>query len=119
VDVRYTIQMDVVLRGYTDNNLSSFEKNSEAGVNKSLKNEKKRAYAAITDMSDVAKTIAEAMNETNWLAQESAKSAQDSAAALIEQNRLAKQAQLIGLAQHLGKNDLLEQILASFSSASG
>ena len=118
VDVRYSIQMDIVLRGNTDDDLSSFDKNSEAGVNQALKNEKKRAYAAITDMSDVAKTIAEAMNETNRLAKESAKSAQDSAAALIKQNRLAKQAQLIGLAQHLGKNDLLEQILASFSSAS-
>jgi tRNA uridine 5-carbamoylmethylation protein Kti12 len=83
-----------------------------------LKNEKKRAFAAITDMSEVAKTIAAEMKETNRLAQESTKSAQDSAEALKEQNRLAKQAQYIGLAQHLGKNEILEQILATFSSAS-
>ena len=117
VDVRYTVTLDAVFCGKTNDDLSSAGsgKNSEVSLNKALKNEKKRAFAAITDMSEVAKTIAAEMKETNRLAQESTKSAQDSAEALKEQNRLAKQAQYIGLAQHLGKNEILEQILATFA----
>ena len=72
--------------------------------------DKKRAYAAIAEMSSVAITIADEMKETNRLAQETAKE-------MKEKNRLAKQSQLITLAQHLGKQELLEDILASLASS--
>ena len=95
VDVCFSQEMDDALKGNTDYALPS---------DASSKGEKKRAYAAMVDISNVAKSIAAEMKETNRLAQEAA--------------NLAKQSQLIAVAQHLGKNDILETILASFSSAS-
>ena len=75
-------------------------------------NEKKRAYAAMAEISGVAKEIAVEMREMRRLAQESTN-------ALKERNRLAKQSQLIELAKHLGKYEILRNIMASLSSASG
>ena len=48
----------------------------------------------MVDILQTAKLIAEVINETNCL---------------------AKRAQLITVAQHLGKTDVLEKMLASFS----
>ena len=106
VDVRFADEMDEVLMGNTDAPLQPTSTASSAS------NEKKRAYSAIADISCVAMTIADEMKETNRLAQEQANE-------LKEKNRLAKQSQLIALAQHLGKQEILEQMLASLASASG
>ena len=54
-------------------------------------------------MSDMSKTIADEMKETNRLAKEA--------------HRISNRAQYIALAQHLGKQDILEDLLASFASA--
>ena len=48
----------------------------------------------MVDISNVAKSIAQEMKETNRLAKEAA--------------GLAKQSQLISVAQHLGKNEILD-----------
>ena len=48
-------------------------------------------------MGDVAKSIASEMKETNRLA--------------LETNKLAKQAQLIAIAQALGRQEILEDLL--------
>lgn len=119
VDVSFSVEMDESLTGNTD---SVFETNSTT-TSRSLDGEKKRAYAAIVDVSAVASSIASEMKETNRLARESFIVAQDAANELKQKNllakaknNLAKQSQMITLAQHLGKNDLLEQILASMDS---
>ena len=96
VDVHFSQEMDEVLKGNTDE-IEPMAKGT--GLS-----EKKRAYAAMVDISNVAKSIAQEMKETNRLAKEAA--------------GLAKQSQLISVAQHLGKNEILEKILASFSSSS-
>ena len=82
------MEMDDALKGNTaDDNLMS-PKEVKAS-------EKKKAYAAMVEISNTAKSIATAMDKTN---------------------RLAEQAQLISVAQTLGKNDILEDLLASMSS---
>ena len=58
---------------------------------------RKRAYSAIADISNVASDIQDEMKETNHLTQQS---------------------QLISVAQHLGKTEILEKLLGSFSSSS-
>jgi len=88
--------MDNVLKGNTDNMSSPLVANDPQpppGAPSMSKGDKKRAYAALVDMSNVAKNIAKEMKETNRLAQEASK--------------MAKKSQLIALAQHLGKNDIL------------
>jgi hypothetical protein len=61
--------------------------------------DKKKAYAAIVDMTNIASTtIANEMKETN---------------------RLARQSQLIQLAQHLGKADMLEDLLQDLKQSGG
>ena len=107
VDIRFADTMDEVLMGNTD---SPLESTSVVTAASSGASDKKRAYAAIAEMSSVAITIATEMKETNRLAQETAKE-------MKEKNRLAKQSQLITLAQHLGKQELLEDILASLASS--
>jgi hypothetical protein len=101
--------MDDVLMGNTDGPLEQPISATSSGSGNS---DKKRAYTAIVDMSNVAITIADEMKETNRLAKETANE-------MKEKNRLAKQSQLITLAQHLGKHDILEGILASLASSSG
>mgnify|MGYP006198823745 CR=1 FL=1 len=58
-------------------------------------NEKKRASPAVVDMSDKGVSIRDQM---------------------IETNRLVKQNQIIQLAQHLNKGDILEEILSNLRS---
>jgi FtsZ-binding cell division protein ZapB len=106
VDVRFADRMDEVLMGNTDAPLEPSVSATSAS------SEKKRAFAAIADISSVAMTIADEMKETNRLAQEQANE-------MKEKNRLAKQSQIIALAQHLGKQEILEQMLATLSSTSG
>ena len=87
--------------GNTDASLESFVL-AESNVH----NDKKRAYAAVVDLSNVAITIANEMKEANRLAQAKVKE-------MTETNRLTEQSQMITLAQHLGKREILEEILAS------
>jgi hypothetical protein len=105
VDVRFADRMEEVFMGNTDTPLQIADGTSNGS------SDKKKAYSAIADMSSVALNIADQLKETNRLAQEQANE-------LKEKNRLAKQSQLIALAQHLGKQDILEQMLASLSSSS-
>ena len=105
VDVRFADRMDEVLMGNTDAPLEP------SGSATSASSAKKRAFEAIANISSVATTIADEMKETNRLAQEQAKE-------MKEKNRLAKQSQIIALAQHLGKQEILEQMLGTLSSAS-
>ena len=72
----------------------------------------------MADISDVAKNIAAEMKETKRLAQESMDALKEKNRLVDEKNRLAWQAQLIAVAQHLGKHKILEDLLASFSSSS-
>ena len=97
VDVHFSQEMDDALKGNTDDI-------EPLGVKETVStSEKKRAYAAIVDISTHAKTIAQEMRETNRLAREAAD--------------LLKQSHLISVAQHLGKDELLEKILESVSSS--
>ena len=104
VDVFFTDKLDDNLKGNTDTMSMIDSKETRSS-------EKKRAYAAMADISKTAKSIADAMKETNRLAQETANE-------MKEKNRLMKQSQLISLAQHLGKQEILEQMLLSFASSS-
>ena len=90
VDVCFTNDMDKSLKGNTDTTADSDSK-----VN-AYSNKKKRTYEAIEQMSNTAQCMVNEMKETN---------------------RLAKQSQLISLAQHLGKQDMLEQLLESVASS--
>ena len=73
----------------------------------------------MTDMSGVAKSMAVEMKETNRLALESTEALKKKNELSEEKNRLAKQSQLIAIAQALGRPEILEEMLQSFSSASG
>jgi hypothetical protein len=96
--------MDHILKGNTDDDYNA-DRSAKQDTN-----QKKRAYAAMIDIADVTKNIATEMKETNRLSQETID-------AVKEKNRLAKQSQLIALAQHLGKNEILEDLLASLGPA--
>jgi hypothetical protein len=89
-------------------------------------NQKKRAYAAMAGSADVTNNISVEMKVTNRLAQESVDAveetnrlAQESVDAVKQKNQLAKQSQIIAIAQHLGKDAMLEDLLALLSSSSG
>ena len=118
VDVTYTVTLDDAIKGNTDDDLGVYIP-SEATAKNDLRNEKKRAYAAMTDMSGVAKSMAVEMKETNRLALESTEALKKKNELSEEKNRLAKQSQLIAIAQALGRPEILEEMLQSFSSASG
>ena len=83
----------------------------EPNSKKELRNDKNRAYAALTDMGDVANSIASEMKETNRLALESAQAFKDKNRHNEEKNKLAKQSQLIAIAQALGQQEILEDLL--------
>jgi hypothetical protein len=124
VDVTYTVTMDAALLGSTDDDLG--DNNRRDGLmKKDIKNDKKRAYAAMTDMSEVAKDIAAELKETNRVATESNRVAAESAEALKqknrigeEKNRLSKQSQMIAIASALGRQEILEGMLQSLASSS-
>jgi hypothetical protein len=87
------------------------EKNDLENEKNDLVNEKKRAYAAVVDISDTVVSIRDQMIETNKIASESNRLASES-------NRLTKQRLVIMLAQHLNKNDILEELLMDLRSDS-
>eukprot|EP00980_Cylindrotheca_fusiformis_P016822 scaffold5074_cov99-Cylindrotheca_fusiformis.AAC.4 len=102
VDSRFSLEIDEVLKGSTENLPSpSPTKNNKNNTYDS----KKRAYSAIVDISNTAKSIAVAMEETNKLAK------QDQEIKVADQK--------IKVAQALGKDDILHDILDSMSSADG
>lgn len=115
VDETFCDTMDESLRGSTNSPLvilddasigmNSTTPPSSVGGRKNLDSKKVEAYAAIVDMSHSATSIAQAMRQTNILAKESI--------------RLAEQSQLIMVAQHLGKSDLLEDLLSNHLVARG
>jgi len=118
VDVRFADTMEENLMGNTNSQLDSLETLTESSggsggtaTGDTGGSNKKRAYAAIVDMSTVGATIANEMKETNRISQESH-------LAMKEKNGIAKQSQLIQLAQHLGKEDILEGLLANLASES-
>jgi uncharacterized protein with PIN domain len=78
--------------------------------------DKKRAYAAMEDIANTAKSIAEEMKETNRLARETDKERKRIILAK-QKSRLAQQSQLIALAVHLGKQEILEQMLENVASS--
>jgi hypothetical protein len=90
-----------ILRGDTkspveDSSLGGYTTNSGGA------SDKKSAYAAMVDKSNAVGSIANEMGESNLLAKET--------------NRVAKQSQLIMLAQHLGKEEILEGLLEDLAS---
>jgi hypothetical protein len=90
VDVSFANEMDKSLKGNTDTTYL------DSKVANTYSSGKKRTYEAIEQMSNAAQCLVNEMKETN---------------------RLAKQSNLISLAQHLGKQDILEQLLASVASS--
>jgi hypothetical protein len=122
IDVNFADEMDDALMGNTNQPLDSLETWSDDGVDAEKRsdgttsaavstpkgrkatnknetnesaNEKKRSYSAVVDMSDTGVSIRDQM---------------------IETNRLVKQNQIIMLAQHLNKEDILEEILSNLRS---
>ena len=73
----------------------------------------------MTDMSGVAKSMAVEMKETNRLALELTEALKKKNELSEEKNRIAKQSQRIAIAQALGRPEILEEMLQSFTSASG
>ena len=92
VDATFAQGIDAMLKGPTDATTTTIpSKSNEPGMK-----DKKRAYAAMVEFGKTAKTIAEEMKQSN---------------------KLAKQSQLISLAQHLGKREILEQLFESVASS--
>ena len=94
VDVTYSVTLDDAIRGNTEDEFGTEAK-------KDLRNDKKRAYVALTDIGDIAKSIATEMKATNLLALEATQAMKDKNRLSEEKNRLAKQSQLIAIAQAL------------------
>jgi hypothetical protein len=125
VNVRFTDTMEEGLMGSTEDNLTPSGSDSgtqirDSGVDPMIAANKKRAYAAMVDMSVNGATIANEMRETNRIALESHLElkkknsiALESQLALKETNR---QSQLIQLAQHLGKSNILEELLETLKA---
>jgi hypothetical protein len=84
---------------------------SSARGDMSLSAQEKRAYNAISSLTDVAKSIAEQMKVTNRMANEFTLE-------LRQTNKLLKQKNMITLASALGDKDLLERILGNMSYGS-
>jgi hypothetical protein len=126
VDVCFADTMDLALMGNTESSPiedSVLTTSSGGTTTTTIAFDKKRAYAAIVDMSNIASTIANEMKETNKIGRDTANEMKESnrlanatATAIIEKNRISKHSQLITLAQHLGKEDMLEKLLADLAS---
>ena len=90
---------------------------SDVGVipDSSYSAQKKRAYSAIADLQDVAKTIAEQMKETNRLASLTADKIDETNRIASENAKkkatLKEQANLISIATSLGDTELLRSLL--------
>jgi hypothetical protein len=116
-DVCFADTMEENLMGNTNSQLDRLEtlltesSGGTGGTGGTAGSNKKRVYAAIVDMCTAGATMAGEMKETNRIAQELN-------LAMKEMNRIAKQSQLIQLAQHLGKEDILEGLLADLASDS-
>jgi FtsZ-binding cell division protein ZapB len=89
-----------------------------------LSSQKKRAYSAIAELNDVAKTIAEQMKESNRLVQistdemkEKNRLVQQSNLEKKKKNHLAEQSNIISLATTLGNRELLQTLLGSMVSS--
>lgn len=89
-----------------------------------LSSQKKRAYSAIAELNDVAKTIAEQMKESNRLVQistdemkEKNRLVQQSNVEKKKKNHLAEQSNIISLATTLGNRELLQTLLGSMVSS--
>ena len=95
IDVRFSQTLDTTVSGNTDDGPSPTNSVSS----------KKVAAETMADISNFSKDIAAEMRETNRLAKEA--------------NTLVKNNQIIQLAQHLGKTEMLEQMLASISTSEG
>ena len=101
VDTRFSQTLDESVSGNSDDVVSP-----PAAVPNSASAKKKVAADAMADISNFSKEIATEMKETNRVA--------------LEANKLANRSQLIMLAQHLGKTEMLEaMLLQSFSASSG
>ena len=106
IDVVFSTDVDDAIKGNTTVDLTKHDNNSKNEKN----NEKKKAYAAMVEISNTAKSIAESMENTNRLAEQNNIIAK-------QNNVIAPQAQIISVAQALGKNDVLEKLLKEMSSA--
>jgi hypothetical protein len=105
VDEFFSDVMDQSLKGNTsspllvdDSSVGMLSTTTNTAAAGGATADKKKAYAAIVDMTNVATSIANEMKETN---------------------RLARQSQLIQLAQHLGKADMLEDLLQDLKQSGG
>ena len=122
VDSSFSDTMDPTLMGSTADSAldvdSSVLTSSISTSGGGMMVDKKRAYAAMVDMTGVGNTIAEEMKETNKIAKETVLAMNEKNRLTAEANYTAKITQQIMLAQHLGRQDMLEKILEDSGTSS-
>jgi hypothetical protein len=137
-DVSFAVAMDPTLMGSTRElpveDLDMLTRPSTPStIGSTMSAQKKRAFdaAMLVDVAAVGTTMAVEMKETNKIAKETVQEMKEQNGIAKEKNRLseeknrlaseadrtAKQSQLIQLAQHLGRNEILETILQNLSGS--
>jgi len=102
--------MDEALMGNTNSPLVDYSGNSpESGVKEEGTSSKKRAYAAIVDMSNVVTAISNEMKKATLVMEKICENDK-------EKNKLDKCGHIIQLAKHLGEDDMLRTLLADLAS---
>lgn len=139
IDVSFAVAMEPALMGSTrelpveDLDMSLTRPSTPSTIGSTMSAQKKRAFdaAMLVDVAAVGTTMAVEMKETNKIAKETVQEMKEQNGIAKEKNRLseeknrlaseadrtAKQSQLIQLAQHLGRNEILETILQNLSGS--
>jgi len=102
--------MDEALMGNTNSPLVDYSGDSpESGVKEEGTSSKKRAYAAIVDMSNVVTSISNEMKKATLVMEKICENDK-------EKNKLDKCGHIIQLAKRLGEDDMLRTLLADLAS---
>jgi hypothetical protein len=115
VDGMFSLEMDNSIRGNTDttsiSSISIEKKNINKEFNNELNMERKRVYSSIVQMVATSDKMVKEMKATNTVARITSNELRIQNTQLKKQNNLLEERNMIQVAQSLGRNDILNEIL--------
>jgi hypothetical protein len=117
VDESFSLDMDECLLGNTDTtSVSSVstnieKKNQQKQMMSELNNDRKRVYSSIVQMCESSDMMISEMKETNSVARVTTNELKIQNKQLKKQNLLLQERNMIQIAQTLGRNDILNELL--------
>lgn len=113
VDAKFSTEVEDGIKGNSDDTLNMIPSDEI-----SVSAQKKRALAAIVNLSEVAKSIEEQMKEMTRVAKLSTSEMQHKNDVARAKNRLLEQTNLISLASQLGNKEIMQTLLGNIMNES-